>query len=549
MFLFIHLLRFYPNKAPKPDIQMKPNYLLVIAVCMLQLIAYKPALSQNIAINNSGNNPAASAMLDIQSSDKGLLIPQVNLTSLSDAVTIAAPANSLLVYNTNPALPEGKGYYYNAGSSTVPSWTRLASGAAWKPAGNAGTVPGTDFIGTTDARGLMLKTNNIQSGYIDLTGTQNTSFGVRSLLANGGLNNVAIGWNALKSNSMGNSNIAIGSNSLVLNKEGQNNIAIGSDALRYDSAGTTNVAVGGSSLYRTLGDNNTGIGNQVLHENSTGESNIAIGHRSGYYNDTASKQVFINSLDRLSYTGDTTASPVYIQQSLVPASQRIKLNGRVIMPNLPSGVGTKALRIDAAGNVYAADTTNFAGLINDISVERNENIFIAMNAVRPGEPGNQPAWTKIKDDGAGSRGLSGYSFTAGAEQEVFFSIQIPANCKKGSVIIPDLHWSTPPGDQQGAVVWGIEYSWIQINNDATDALPNTKVINLKAVVQASITNQQLVTVLGSIPAAEHAGNGALLVCRLFRKGNDAADTYPASASVLAIDFRFETITGASHIAL
>lgn len=32
----------------------------------------------------------------------------------------------------------------------------------WKLAGNAGTVPGTDFIGTTDAKDLVLKTNNAE---------------------------------------------------------------------------------------------------------------------------------------------------------------------------------------------------------------------------------------------------------------------------------------------------------------------------------------------------------------------------------------------------
>ncbi|MEO6542400.1 MAG: hypothetical protein ABIN74_15465, partial [Ferruginibacter sp.] len=502
---------------------MKQNYLPVIVICMLQLLLYKPARSQNIAINNTGIDPAASAMLDIQGTDKGLLIPQINLTSLTDGNTITAPAHSLLIYNTNAALADGKGYYYNAGTPGTPAWVKLLiSGTVWKTAGNTGTAPGTDFIGTTDARGLMFKTNNIQSGYIDLTGTQNTSFGIRALAGGGGLNNVAIGWNALKSNYVGNSNVAIGSNSLVLNKEGQNNIAIGSDALRYDSAGTTNVAVGGSALYRSLGDNNTGVGNQVLYESTTGESNIGIGNKAGHYNSTASKQVFINSLDRLSYTGDTTSSPIYIQQNQVTDAQRIKLNGRVIMPYLPAGRGTKALRIDADGNLFAADTTSFAGSVwNSGSAAGFGNLIVPIYNTKLGEPANQPAWVKIKDDGTGSRGVFTYSFAGETEQDFFFSVQLPANWKEGSSILPRVHWSPQTGRLWGNVVWGIEYSWVNYNTAAPQAFPNTTILLATTATIDGITNtgQHLITAFASVSTNNTPGNtGSVLMCRFFRKG-------------------------------
>lgn len=92
--------------------------------------------SQNVAINTTGNAPDVSAMLDIVSSTKGLLLPRVSLTSTTDATTIATPATSLLVYNTNAGLTgdnaDGVGYYYNAGTSGSPSWTKLAPvGLRW----------------------------------------------------------------------------------------------------------------------------------------------------------------------------------------------------------------------------------------------------------------------------------------------------------------------------------------------------------------------------------------------------------------------------------
>jgi hypothetical protein len=534
----------YPIQNHKTNILMKSHYLPVIVLCMLQFFAYNPVKAQNIAINNTGINPAASAMLDIQSTDKGLLIPQISLASLTDGSTIATPAHSLLIYNTNAALAEGRGYYYNSGTAGAVVWTRLAvSGTVWKIGGNTATVPGTDFIGTTDARGLMFKTNNIQSGYIDLTGTQNTSFGVRSLSAGGGLNNVAIGWNALKGNIMGNSNVAIGSNALVLNREGQNNIAIGSDALRFDSAGTTNVAVGGSSLYHSLGDNNTAVGNQSLHETTTGESNIGIGNKAGYYNSIGSKQVFINSLDRLDYTGDTSASPIYIQQDLITSAQRIKLNGRVIMPDLPAGTGTKAVRIDADGNLYAADTTNFAGSIwNGSSAGSFGDLVVPIYNTKPGEIGNQPAWSKLKDNGAGSRGVFTYAFAGATEQEVFFSIQMPLNWKEGSSILPRVHWSPQTSGQPGTVVWGIEYSWVNYNAATPQSFPNTTVMTVNSVSINGTTTigQHLVTVFDPLtPGSTPDKAGSVLMCRFFRKGGDAADTYNGNAAVLSIDFHYE----------
>src|SRR5690606_7138919 len=93
--------------------------------------------------------------------DKGLLIPRVALTNTSLASPITSPATSLLVYNTATTGDVTPGYYYWNGSK----WMRLLSindKPAWLLSGNAGTTPGTNFIGTTDAQPLVIKTNNIE---------------------------------------------------------------------------------------------------------------------------------------------------------------------------------------------------------------------------------------------------------------------------------------------------------------------------------------------------------------------------------------------------
>ncbi|MBC7411149.1 MAG: tail fiber domain-containing protein [Bacteroidia bacterium] len=140
---------------------MKNIYTSLIVLCTT---AISPQ-AQNIGINSTGATPVASAMLDVVSTNRGLLIPRVTLTSTTDVVTIATPAISLLVYNTatagvvpNIVLP---GYYYWDGGK----WVSFggSGGRDWSLLGNAGTTAGTNFMGTTDAIDVVFKANGNES--------------------------------------------------------------------------------------------------------------------------------------------------------------------------------------------------------------------------------------------------------------------------------------------------------------------------------------------------------------------------------------------------
>ncbi len=131
--------------------------------------------SQNVAVNSTGTTPDASAMLDVSSTVKGLLIPRVSLASLTDVSTIATPATSLLLYNTNASLSGGVGFYYNAGSTTSAVWTKLVTtgtnnGSTWGLTGNAGTDSSVNYLGTTDVKPLIIKTNNTESMRVQYDG-------------------------------------------------------------------------------------------------------------------------------------------------------------------------------------------------------------------------------------------------------------------------------------------------------------------------------------------------------------------------------------------
>ncbi len=103
-----------------------------------------------VGINNSNSAPDTSAMLDVQSTSKGLLIPRM---TASDRDNISAPATGLTVYVTD----DDRFYYYDGSQ-----WNQLQTGGkTWLLAGNGGTN-GTEFLGTTDAQPLILKTNNTE---------------------------------------------------------------------------------------------------------------------------------------------------------------------------------------------------------------------------------------------------------------------------------------------------------------------------------------------------------------------------------------------------
>ena len=142
---------------------------------LILLIKTFTIIAQNVGINATGAAPNGSAMLDVAANNKGVLIPQVILVSSTDNVTIATPANSLLVYNTSTSILnglKGAGYYYNSGTPVAPLWVRLMSTAndtsqAWLTTGNSGTYTTINFLGTIDSMPLRFKLNNTWAGQWD----------------------------------------------------------------------------------------------------------------------------------------------------------------------------------------------------------------------------------------------------------------------------------------------------------------------------------------------------------------------------------------------
>src|SRR5574343_1411191 len=104
---------------------MKTKSLAALLCIVISMLFTQKLNAQNVGINATGSAPDASAGLDIDFKNKGLLIPRVALTTSNSASPVTSPATSLLVYNTATAgtAPNNvyPGYYFWNGSA----WQRF----------------------------------------------------------------------------------------------------------------------------------------------------------------------------------------------------------------------------------------------------------------------------------------------------------------------------------------------------------------------------------------------------------------------------------------
>ena len=137
--------------------------LKITSLCLLIILSGN-FISQNVGINSTGVAPDNSAALDISATDKGILIPRV--TSAQRAA-IASPATGLLVYDLTLS-----DFYYFDGVV----WSSTGAKSEWKILGNTGTNAATNFIGTTDATDLVIRTTNTEK--VRVTSGGNVGIGI-----------------------------------------------------------------------------------------------------------------------------------------------------------------------------------------------------------------------------------------------------------------------------------------------------------------------------------------------------------------------------------
>lgn len=99
---------------------------LRLLICIVVLLASAtPMLQAQVAINTDGGNPHNSAMLDIESNSKGLLIPR--LTTGQRTTLAGSAVNGLMVYD----ITLSKFFYFKGGA-----WEEGSLGGLWTKSGS-----------------------------------------------------------------------------------------------------------------------------------------------------------------------------------------------------------------------------------------------------------------------------------------------------------------------------------------------------------------------------------------------------------------------------
>lgn len=320
---------------------MKKILTLALAFSCGAALAQK---ADNVGIGTTKPDP--SAILDLNSNTKGLLLPRM---SQAQRDAIKNPAAGLVIFQTDQVV----GTYTFDGTAWQPSNARtsaVSSVGAWDKQGNL--IDDTDFLGSTNDKPLVFKIFNVFAGKItsgqntfigfqageNATGAANTAFGARSLKVSQGINNTAFGSGVLQNNTTGYDNVGIGTAPLNNNISGSENFGLGAFALFNNQLGSGNIAIGRRALYTTNSNSNLAIGANAL-ENTTGSGNIAIGPNAGQF-ETGSNTLYISN--------SSTANPLIKGQfySTIPAPTtpwlRINLRPTPVSPT-PSTVGYLAI--------------------------------------------------------------------------------------------------------------------------------------------------------------------------------------------------------------
>jgi hypothetical protein len=148
-------------KKSKINIIKKYIVFILLAVCSLQIQA-------QVKIGTTASAPNPNAMLEIEATNKGLLLPRLSLVSTTSAAPLTSFVKGMLVYDTATVNDITPGMYYcdglkwikvNSGTGTV---TTTPSTSGWNLTGNTGTDPNTNFLGTTDNKDVVFKTNSLE---------------------------------------------------------------------------------------------------------------------------------------------------------------------------------------------------------------------------------------------------------------------------------------------------------------------------------------------------------------------------------------------------
>jgi hypothetical protein len=105
------------------------------SIGLISLFFLQHLSAQNVGIGT--NTPNARAILELNSTNKGFLLPRVMLTGSTDNTTIPNAPFGLMIINEAEETAEGQGIYMQVSGPGTPTWRKLGfEKSGWLTTGN-----------------------------------------------------------------------------------------------------------------------------------------------------------------------------------------------------------------------------------------------------------------------------------------------------------------------------------------------------------------------------------------------------------------------------
>ena len=289
----------------------------IFVICIFAMSIIKME-AQEVGIGT--NNPDPSALLHLQSSNKGLLIPNMTQT---ERLAIQNPANGLLVYQRNTDTTPSGLYINTSFNPAIPTWVHITEGVnIWTPyVGNLNNVyslnPGNVGIGVFDA-GQKLSV----AGGITVDQSAQNNGGLDNALKFGGDNSGSlIRSNRLTAtNQLGLDLVTNFNSRLSITNAGNIGLGTSSPVNRLDVEGGVVIGINYSGT-------NTAPTNGLLVE-----GNLGLGTTS--------------PMNKLDVEGGAVIGATYSGSNTAPA------NGLLVQGNVGVGTTNPLARLNVKGNGY-----------------------------------------------------------------------------------------------------------------------------------------------------------------------------------------------------
>ena len=142
---------------------------------------------------------------------------------------------------------------------------------------------------------------------------------------------------------------------------------------------------------------------------------------------------------------------------------------------------------------------------------------------------NAPTWGTFRD------GIGAYGFAAGSTNSIFITFHIRHDYAEGTLVYPHVHWS-PNTTSTGVVRWGIEYTTAKGHQQ--EAFPSTSTVYVNQTISSNSQYYHCIAEVSDADAFDAQETDSLVLCRIFRDGGDAADTFADTVYAFTADLHY-----------